>query len=84
MGERHNPPRLVECEEQMTTLDQTTLALCEVQDYLAKRLKHAQSGRWDRAIDCAVATLTQLEGVMATAEAGEQDVDRANQGENHV
>ena len=64
----------------MITLDQTTLALCEVRDYLAKRLKHAQSGRWDRAIDCAVATLTQLEGVLATAKAGEQDVGEGGRG----
>jgi len=72
----------------MTTLDQTTLALGEIQYHLNRADIHtrikAEHPRWDRAIDCAVATLTQLEGVMATAEAGEQDVDRANQGENHV
>ena len=67
------------------SLNQTCLALGEIQDYLNTRLKHAQSERWDRALDAAVSNMTGLEGVMVTAAAGEQDVDRANnKGVNHV
>jgi len=72
----------------MINTDPTCLALGEIQDHLNRQDIHGhikrEHPRWDRALDCAVQALTAAETFGATLEAGCMDVDRANQGENHV
>ena len=59
------------------SLNQTTLALCEIQDYLNTRLKHAQAERWDRELDNAVMVLTAGEAFAVTVDVAGQESDNA-------